>query len=103
MIIDQLRHQIVKTSTKWELFVTKIIVSNIVKKNSERNIDFLLLQTQKDKLVDQLQCKKKELSTIKSDFAKYKDSTKKEIAQSRAEYKAGKTHTLAEIKKEMAK
>jgi hypothetical protein len=27
----------------------------------------------------------------------------KEIAQSRAEYKAGKTHTLAEIKKEMAK
>ena len=29
--------------------------------------------------------------------------TKKEIAQSRAEYKAGKTHTLAKIKKEMAK
>jgi len=31
------------------------------------------------------------------------DQTKKEIAQSRAEYKAGKTHTLAKIKKEMAK
>ncbi len=31
------------------------------------------------------------------------EQTKKEIAQSRAEYKAGKTHTLAEIKKEMAK
>jgi len=29
--------------------------------------------------------------------------TKKEIAQSRAEYKAGKTHTLAKIKKEMNK
>jgi len=27
--------------------------------------------------------------------------TKKEIAQSRAEYKAGKTHTLAKIKKEI--
>ena len=31
------------------------------------------------------------------------DQTKKEIAKSRAEYKAGKTHTLAKIKKEMAK
>jgi len=31
------------------------------------------------------------------------DQTKKEIAQSRAEYKAGKTRTLAKIKKEMAK
>ena len=31
------------------------------------------------------------------------EQTKKEIAQSRAEFKAGKTHTLAEIKKEMAK
>ena len=30
------------------------------------------------------------------------EQTKKEIAQSRAEYKAGKTHTLADIKKEMA-
>lgn len=29
------------------------------------------------------------------------EQTKKEIAQSRAEYKAGKTHTLAKIKKEM--
>jgi len=31
------------------------------------------------------------------------EQTKKEIAQSRAEYKAGKTHTLAKIKKEMDK
>jgi len=31
------------------------------------------------------------------------EQTKKEIAQSRAEYKAGKTHTLEKIKKEMAK
>ena len=31
------------------------------------------------------------------------EQTKKEIAQSRAEYKAGKTHSLAKIKKEMAK
>ena len=31
------------------------------------------------------------------------DQTKKEIAKSRAEFKAGKTHTLAKIKKEMAK
>lgn len=30
------------------------------------------------------------------------EQTKKEIAQSRAEYKAGKTHALAKIKKEMA-
>ena len=81
MIIDQLRHQIVKTSTKWELFVTKMIVNNIVKKNGERNIDLLLLQMQKDNLVDQLQCKTTELSTIKTDFKKYKDSTEKEISQ----------------------
>lgn len=31
------------------------------------------------------------------------EQTKKEIAQSRAEYKAGKIHTLAKIKKEMVK
>ena len=31
------------------------------------------------------------------------EQTKKEIAQSRAEYKAGKTHTLEKIKKEMNK
>ena len=31
------------------------------------------------------------------------EQTKKEIAQSRAEYKAGKTHTLAKVKKEMNK
>lgn len=31
------------------------------------------------------------------------EQTKKEIAQSRAEYKAGKTHSLEKIKKEMAK
>ena len=31
------------------------------------------------------------------------EQTKKEIAQSRGEYKAGKTHTLAKIKKEMNK
>ncbi len=31
------------------------------------------------------------------------EQTKKEIAQSRAEYKAGKIHTLEKIKKEMAK
>ena len=31
------------------------------------------------------------------------EQTKKEIAQSRAEYKAGKTHTLEKIKKEMDK
>ena len=30
------------------------------------------------------------------------EQTKKEIAQSRNEYKAGKTHTLAKIKKEIA-
>ena len=30
------------------------------------------------------------------------EQTKKEITQSRAEYNAGKTHTLAKIKKEMA-
>ena len=31
------------------------------------------------------------------------EQTKKEMAQSRAEYKAGKTHTLAKIKREMNK
>ena len=31
------------------------------------------------------------------------EQTKKEIAQSRAEYKAGKTHILEKIKKEMDK
>ena len=31
------------------------------------------------------------------------EQTKKEIAQSRAEYKAGKTHPLAKVKKEMNK
>ena len=31
------------------------------------------------------------------------EQTKKEIAKSRAEYKAGKTHTLAKVKKEMNK
>jgi len=31
------------------------------------------------------------------------EQAKKEIAQSRAEYKAGKTHTLEKIKKEMDK
>lgn len=31
------------------------------------------------------------------------EETKKEITQSRAEYKAGKTHTLEKIKKEMKK
>ena len=31
------------------------------------------------------------------------EQTKKEIAQSRAEYKAGKTHSLETIKKEMKK
>jgi predicted nucleic-acid-binding protein len=31
------------------------------------------------------------------------EETKKEIAQSRAEYKAGKTHSLEKIKKEMKK
>jgi len=31
------------------------------------------------------------------------EQTKKEIAQSRAEYKAGKTHTLTKVKKEMNK
>jgi len=31
------------------------------------------------------------------------EQTKKEIAKSRAEYKAGKIHTLEKIKKEMAK
>ena len=31
------------------------------------------------------------------------EQTKKEIVQSRAEYKAGKTHTLAKVKKEMNK
>jgi len=31
------------------------------------------------------------------------EQTKKEIAQSRAEYKAGKTHSLDNIKKEMKK
>lgn len=29
------------------------------------------------------------------------EQTKKEIAQSRAEYKAGKTHALAKVKKEL--
>jgi len=31
------------------------------------------------------------------------EQTKKEIAQSRAEYKAGKTHSLEKIRKEMKK
>jgi len=31
------------------------------------------------------------------------EQTKKEIARSRAEYKAGKTHSLEQIKKEMKK
>ena len=37
------------------------------------------------------------------DTQEINEETKKEIAQSRAEYKAGKTHTLAKIKKEMGK
>ena len=31
------------------------------------------------------------------------EQTKKDIAKSRAEFRAGKTHTLAKIKKELAK
>jgi len=31
------------------------------------------------------------------------EQTKKELVRSRAEYKAGKTHTLSKIKKEMAR
>ena len=37
------------------------------------------------------------------DTLELSDQTKKEIAQSRAEYKAGKTHSLKKVKKEMAK
>jgi hypothetical protein len=37
------------------------------------------------------------------DSQELSEQTKKEIAQSRAEYKAGKTHTLEKIKKEMDK
>ena len=37
------------------------------------------------------------------DTLELSEQTKKEIAQSRAEYKAGKTHSLEKIKKEMKK
>ena len=37
------------------------------------------------------------------DTQELSEQTKKEIAQSRAEYKAGKTHSLEKIKKEMKK
>ena len=48
---------------------------------------------------------KKELIKRKfliEDNQELSEQTKKEIAQSRNEYKAGKTHTLAKIKKEIA-
>ena len=35
------------------------------------------------------------------DIRELSNQTKKEIAQSRAEYKTGRTHTLAKIKKEI--
>ncbi len=70
---------------------TTIQISNILKKELLKR-KFFNKETYEEVIWDLIE-----------DNQELSEQTKKEIAQSRAEYKAGKTHTLAEIKKEMAK
>ena len=70
---------------------TTIQISNILKKELLKR-KFFNKETYEEVIWDMIE-----------DNQELSEQTKKEIAQSRAEYKAGKTHTLAKIKKEMAK
>ena len=70
---------------------TTIQISNILKKELLKR-KFFNKETYEEVIWDLIE-----------DNQELSEQTKKEITQSRAEYKAGKTHTLAEIKKEMAK
>ncbi len=70
---------------------TTIQISNVLKKELLKR-KFFNKETYEEVIWDLIE-----------DNQELSEQTKKEIAQSRAEYKAGKTHTLAEIKKEMAK
>jgi hypothetical protein len=71
--------------------VTTIQISNTLKKELLKR-KFFNKETYEEVIWDLIE-DNKELS----------EQTKKEIAQSRAEYKAGKTHSLEKIKKEMKK
>lgn len=68
---------------------TTIQISNVLKKELLKR-KFFNKETYEEVIWDLIE-----------DNQELSEQTKKEIAQSRAEYKAGKTHTLAEIKKEM--
>jgi len=70
---------------------TTIQISNRLKKELLKR-KFFDKETYEDVIWDMIE-----------DNQELSEQTKKEIAQSRAEYKAGKTHTLAKIKKEMNK
>ena len=70
---------------------TTIQISNVLKKELLKR-KFFNKETYEEVIWDLIE-----------DNQELSEQTKKEIAQSCAEYKAGKTHTLAEIKKEMAK
>ena len=66
---------------------TTIQISNVLKKELLKR-KFFNKETYEEVIWDLIE-----------DNQELSEHTKKEIAQSRAEYKAGKTHTLAEIKK----
>ena len=71
--------------------VTTIQISNILQKELLKR-KFFNKETYEEVIWDLIE-----------DNQELSEQTKKEIAQSRAEYKAGKTHTLEKIKKEMDK
>ncbi len=70
---------------------TTIQISNTLKKELIKR-KFIKKETYEEVIWDLIE-----------DNQELSEQTKKEISQSRAEYKAGKTHTFAKIKKEMAK
>ena len=70
---------------------TTIQISNVLKKELLKR-KFFVKETYEEVIWDLIE-----------DNQELSDQTKKEIAQSRAEYKAGKTHSLEKIKKEMKK
>lgn len=70
---------------------TTIQISNALKKELLKR-KFFKKETYEEVIWDMIE-----------DNQELSEQTKKEIAQSRAEYKAGKTHTLEKIKKEMDK
>jgi len=70
---------------------TTIQISNTLKKELLKR-KFFIKETYEEVIWDLIE-----------DNQELSEKTKKEIAQSRAEYKAGKIHSLEKIKKEMKK